>query len=126
MKDTKLTPRIAETAKGLWLVYVGFTLACVVAYWLAGMSWLDALMHGFTTMGLGGFSSHDASFAYLDSPAIEVVAIVFMLLAAHQLRHPFPRLAPAERRALPRAIPRPRRCCSCWRRSCCSSPATSS
>ena len=82
MKDTKLTPRIAETAKGLWLVYFGFTAACFIAYWLAGMSWLDALMHAFTTMGLGGFSSHDASFAHWDSPAIEAVAIVFMLLAA--------------------------------------------
>ena len=82
MKDTKLTPRIAETAKGLWLVYVGFTIACVLAYWLAGMSDLDALMHGFTTMGLGGFSTHDASFAYWDSPAIEAVAIAFMLVAA--------------------------------------------
>ena len=82
MKDTKLTPRIAETAKGMWLVYAGFTLACIAAYWLAGMSGLDALMHGFTTMGLGGFSSHDASYAYWDSPAIEAVAIAFMLVAA--------------------------------------------
>jgi trk/ktr system potassium uptake protein len=82
MKDTKLTPRIAETAKGLWLVYVGFTAACIVAYWLAGMSELDALMHGFTTMGLGGFSTHDASFAHWNSPAIEAVAIAFMLVAA--------------------------------------------
>src|SRR6185503_5761599 len=82
MKDTKLTPRIAETAKGLWLVYVGFTLACIIAYWLAGMNELDALMHGFTTMGLGGFSTHDASFAHWNSPAIEAVAIAFMLVAA--------------------------------------------
>jgi trk system potassium uptake protein TrkH len=82
MKDTKLTPRIAETAKGLWLVYVGFTLACAIAYWLAGMNALDALMHGFTTMGLGGFSTHDASYAYWDSPAIEAVAIAFMIVAA--------------------------------------------
>mgnify|MGYP001193206207 CR=1 FL=1 len=82
MKDTKLTPRIAETAKGLWLVYVGFTAACIAAYWLAGMGALDALMHGFTTMGLGGFSTHDASFAHWNSPAIEAVAIVFMLVAA--------------------------------------------
>jgi trk system potassium uptake protein TrkH len=82
MKDTKLTPRIAETAKGLWLVYVGFTLACILAYWLAGMTPIDALMHGFTTMGLGGFSSHDASFAHWNSPLIEAVAIVFMLIAA--------------------------------------------
>src|SRR5438067_547336 len=82
MKDTKLTPRIAETAKGLWLVYVGFTLACISAYWLAGMTGLDAVMHGFTTMGLGGFSTDDASFAYWNSPAIEAVAIAFMLVAA--------------------------------------------
>jgi trk system potassium uptake protein TrkH len=82
MKDTKLTPRIAETAKGLWLVYVGFTGACIVAYWLAGMNGLDALMHGFTTMGLGGFSTHDASFAHWNSPAIEAVAIAFMVVAA--------------------------------------------
>jgi trk system potassium uptake protein TrkH len=82
MKDTKLTPRIAETAKGLWLVYVAFTIACVTAYWLAGMDELDALMHGFTTMGLGGFSTHDASYAYWNSPAIEAVAIAFMLVAA--------------------------------------------
>jgi trk system potassium uptake protein TrkH len=82
MKDTKLTPRIAETAKGLWLVYVGFTIACVTAYWVAGMDELDALMHGFTTMGLGGFSTHDASYAYWNSPAIEAVAIAFMLVAA--------------------------------------------
>ena len=82
MKDTKLTPRIAETAKGLWLVYAGFTAACIGAYWLAGMSGLDAVMHGFTTMGLGGFSTHDASFAHWNSPAIEAVAIAFMLIAA--------------------------------------------
>jgi len=82
MKDTKLTPRIAETAKGLWLVYVGFTVACILAYWLAGMTPIDALMHGFTTMGLGGFSTHDASYAHWDSPAIEAVAMAFMLVAA--------------------------------------------
>jgi trk system potassium uptake protein TrkH len=82
MKDTKLTPRIAETAKGLWFVYFALTLACGLAYHWAGMSWLDAVMHAFTTMGLGGFSTHDASFAHWDSPRIELVAIVFMLIAA--------------------------------------------
>ncbi|MEK7361347.1 MAG: potassium transporter TrkG [Pseudomonadota bacterium] len=81
MKDTKLTPRIAETAKGLWLVYLGITVACILCYRLAGMTWLDAMMHAFTTMGLGGFSSHDASYGYWNSPAIEAVAIYFMLLA---------------------------------------------
>jgi len=82
MKDTKLTPRIAETAKGLWLVYFGLTAACLLAYRWAGMNWLDAAMHAFTTLGLGGFSTHDASYAHWNSPKVEAVAIVFMLLAA--------------------------------------------
>lgn len=81
MKENKLTPRIAETAKGLWLVYVGLTLTCAFAYKLAGMHWFDAIMHAFTTLGLGGFSSHDASYGYWDSPLIEMVAIFFMLVA---------------------------------------------
>jgi len=81
MKDTKLTPRIAETAKGLWLVYVIITVACLLAFRLAGMNWRDAMMHAFSTMGLGAFSSHDASFGYWNSPAIDAVAIYFMLLA---------------------------------------------
>jgi trk system potassium uptake protein TrkH len=82
MKDTKLTPRITETAKGLWRVYFLLTAACGVAYWLAGMSVMDAVIHAFTTIGLGGFSSHDASFAHWNSPLIETVAIVFMLAAS--------------------------------------------
>ncbi len=81
MKENKLTPRIAETAKGLWLVYAGLTLACMAAYKWAGMNWFDAVMHAFTTLGLGGFSSHDASYGYWDSPLIEFVAIIFMLIA---------------------------------------------
>jgi trk system potassium uptake protein TrkH len=82
MKDEKLTPRITETAKGLWGVYALISLACVVAFHLAGMNWFDAVMHMFTTMGLGGFSSHDASFGFWNSPAIEAVAIAFMLIAS--------------------------------------------
>lgn len=81
MKDAKLTPRIAETAKGLWLVYLGVSIACIVGYRWAGMSWFDAVCHGFSTMGLGGFSTHDASFGFFNSPAIEGVAVVFMLIA---------------------------------------------
>jgi trk system potassium uptake protein TrkH len=81
MKDTKLTPRITETAKGLYLVYVGISIACGLSYWLAGMTPFDAVMHTFSTMGLGGFSSHDASFAYWNSPAIEAVTVTFMLVA---------------------------------------------
>ncbi len=81
MKDAKLTPRIAETARGLWVVYFVMSGACLLAYRWAGMSWADAFMHMCTTMGLGGFSSHDASFGHWNSPAIEWVAIVFMTLA---------------------------------------------
>lgn len=81
MKESKLTPRIAETAKGLWLVYVLLTLICAIAYRLAGMNGFDAVMHAFTTLGLGGFSSHDASYGYWNSPLVEFVAIVFMLLS---------------------------------------------
>ena len=81
MKDTRLTPRIAETARGLWSVYFVFSLACMLSYRYAGMSWPDAFMHTCTTMGLGGFSSHDASFAYWNSPQLEWVAIIFMALA---------------------------------------------
>jgi len=81
MKDSKLTPRIAETARGLWGVYFGLGLACMLAYRAAGMGWADAFMHMSSTIGLGGFSSHDASFGYWNSPQLEAVAIVFMLLA---------------------------------------------
>jgi trk system potassium uptake protein TrkH len=81
MKENALTPRMRETAKGLWTVYVFLTLLCIVGYWVAGMTWLDAVIHAFTTMPLGGYSSHDASFAYFDSPAIETVAVLFMLVA---------------------------------------------
>jgi trk system potassium uptake protein len=81
MKDAKLTPRIAETARGLWTVYFVLSAFCMLAYRWAGMSWPDAFMHMCTTMGLGGFSSHDASFGYWDSARIDLVAIVFMSLA---------------------------------------------
>ena len=81
MKDTALTPRITETARNLWLVYVSFTVACMLLLKLVGMSWLDAICHAFAAMGLGGFSTHDASIGYFDSPAIELVLMVFMLLA---------------------------------------------
>ena len=81
MKDARLTPRIKETAKALWTVYTVLTVLCLLAYVAAGMGWIDALVHAFTTMGLGGFSSHDASIGYFNSPAIECVAIVFMVIA---------------------------------------------
>lgn len=82
MKDATLTPRITETARNLWLVYLGITIACIVSLKIAGMSWFDSVCHAFSTMGLGGFSTHDASIGFFNSPAIEIVLIVFMLLAA--------------------------------------------
>ncbi len=81
MKDTKLTPRIAETARGLWAVYFGIALLCFFAYRAAGMGWADAFMHMCSTMGLGGFAAYDASFGYFNSPSIEAVAIFFMLVS---------------------------------------------
>lgn len=82
MKDATLTPRITETARNLWLVYLSITIACIVSLKVAGMTWFDAVCHAFATMGLGGFSTHDASVGFFNSPAIEFVLIVFMLLAA--------------------------------------------
>ncbi|HRD97108.1 MAG TPA: potassium transporter TrkG [Rubrivivax sp.] len=81
IKDQKLTPRIAETARGLWIVYFVTAAACLIAYHAAGMGWTDAFIHMCSTMGLGGFAAYDASFGYFQSPAIEAVAIVFMTLA---------------------------------------------
>ncbi len=81
LKETKLTPRIADTAKLLYAIYFSLSVLCLLAYRAAGMSWPDAVMHMFSTMGIGGFSSHDASFAYWDSPQIEAVAVIFMTLA---------------------------------------------
>lgn len=81
VKDTKLTPRITETAKALWYVYLAFTLLCMFGYMMAGMPWFDALCHAFSTVAIGGFSTHDLSIGYFDSTAIDIVAIVFMVLA---------------------------------------------
>lgn len=81
VKDTKLTPRITETAKALWYIYAALTIACALAYWIAGMSPFDAIAHSFSTVAIGGFSTHDASMGYFDSVAIEMVAVVFMILS---------------------------------------------
>jgi len=81
MKDSKLTPRITETAKALWYIYLSMTLVCAGLYWLAGMSVFDAVGHSFSTVAIGGFSTHDKSIAYFDSNMIEAVAMIFMLLA---------------------------------------------
>jgi trk system potassium uptake protein TrkH len=81
VKDTKLTPRITETAKALWYIYLALTIACALGYWAAGMSLFDAIAHSFSTVAIGGFSTHDASIGYFDSVAVEIVAVVFMVLS---------------------------------------------
>lgn len=82
MKDSKLTPRIEQTAKALWLVYAAITLACILCLWSAGMTWFDAICHAFSAMSLGGFSTHDASIGHFDSAPIEVVLTIFQVAAA--------------------------------------------
>jgi len=81
VKDTKLTPRITETAKALWYIYLGLTVVCAIFYLIAGMNLFDAICHSFSTVAIGGFSTHDASIGYFDSSFVEMVAIVFMFLA---------------------------------------------
>ena len=81
VKNNKLTPRITETAKGLWYVYLGLTVACALCYYYAGMTVFDAIGHAFSTIAIGGFSTHDASLGYFNSTPINLVAIVFMLLS---------------------------------------------
>lgn len=82
VKDTKLKPRIKETARALWMIYFGLTLACTFAYMLAGMSPFDALAHAYSTVSNGGFSTHDASIGHFRSQAVEMVCVVFMIIAA--------------------------------------------
>ncbi|MBT8061705.1 MAG: potassium transporter, partial [Gammaproteobacteria bacterium] len=75
------TPRITETAKALWYIYVGITVLCILSYAAAGMSMFDAIGHGFSTVAIGGFSTHDASIGHFESPLIEMIAVVFMFIA---------------------------------------------
>lgn len=82
MKDSKMTPRIADTAKHLWYIYVALTVLCAVSYWLAGMDVFDAISHSFATVAIGGFSTHDASLGYFDSTAVNMVCVVFLLISA--------------------------------------------
>ena len=81
VKDNKLTPRIAETAKALWYIYLGLTVICMLSYWAAGMSLFDAVCHAFSTVAIGGFSTHDASIGYFNSHTIEMICVVFMLIS---------------------------------------------
>lgn len=82
VKDNKLTPRINETAKALWYVYLGLTVLCTLAFWLAGMSLFDAIGHAFSAISTGGFSTHDASIGYFNSALIEIICIFFMIMGS--------------------------------------------
>ncbi len=82
VKESDLPPRIAQTAKALWMVYAGFSVACIIALRFAGMDWFDAICHAFSAMSLGGFSTHDNSVGFFNSVSIEVVLSIFQLLAA--------------------------------------------
>ncbi len=81
VKDSKLTPRITETAKALWYIYLTLTVACAISYWFAGMSAFDAICHAFSTIAIGGFSTHDASIGFYNNPVIDGVCGIFMLIA---------------------------------------------
>lgn len=82
VKDNKLTPRIAQTAKAFWYIYLGLTILCTFAYWIAGMNLFDAIGHAYSTVATGGFSTYDQSIGYFNSPLIEAVAIVFMFVGS--------------------------------------------
>ncbi|HBX35966.1 MAG TPA: potassium transporter [Pseudohongiella sp.] len=81
VKNDNLVPRLAETAKALWYIYLGLTVTCALAYWAAGMNLFDAICHSFTTVAIGGFSNYDASIGYFDSNIVNLIAVAFMFLA---------------------------------------------
>ena len=105
MKDSKLTPRITETAKALWYLYLGLTVACSLAFWGAGMTPFDAICHAFSTIAIGGYSTHDASMGYFNNTLIEMITVLFLLISganfalhftAWQNRKPFIYFADSE------------------------------
>lgn len=82
LKEQKMRPRIAETAKALWLIYLSLTVLCALAYWWAGMSGFDAISHSFATVAIGGFSTHDASIGYFNSDVINYITVFFLLISS--------------------------------------------
>ncbi|MDH2997766.1 potassium transporter [Pasteurellaceae bacterium LFhippo2] len=82
LKEQKMRPRIAETAKALWLIYLSLTVLCAFAFWLAGMSGFDAISHSFATVAIGGFSTHDASIGYFNSEIINYITVFFLLISS--------------------------------------------
>lgn len=105
VKDSKLTPRIAGTAKALWKIYLGITILCALLYWAAGMSLFDAIGHSYTTVSTGGLSTHDASLGYFKSTTIDMISIVFMFIAAANFSLHFLAVQSFSRGEFPKNIP---------------------
>jgi len=82
MGEQRLTPRIQETAKALWSIYLGLTVLCAIFYAVAGMSFFDAVSHAMSTVSIGGFSTYNNSIGHFNSITIEIICMVFMLLSA--------------------------------------------
>ena len=82
IKDNKISPRIAETAKSLWSIYLGLTVSCALLYYVAGMNLFDSIAHSFSTIAIGGFSTHNLSIGYFNNPMIEIICVFFMLISA--------------------------------------------
>lgn len=82
IKDNKISPRIAETAKSLWSIYLGLTVSCAFLYYVAGMNLFDAVAHSFSTIAIGGFSTHNLSIGYYNNSLIETICVFFMLISA--------------------------------------------
>lgn len=82
LKEQKMRPRIAETAKALWLIYLSLTILCALAFWWAGMSGFDAISHSFATVSIGGFSTYDGSIGHFQSSAINYITVFFLLVSS--------------------------------------------
>lgn len=80
-KDSKMQPRIAQTAKTLWFIYIFLTALCAACLWLAGMNVFDAISHSFSTISMGGFSTHDDNLAYFNNAAINYITTLFVILS---------------------------------------------
>ena len=82
MGEQRLTPRIQETAKALWSIYLGLTILCAIFYGIAGMSFFDAVSHAMSTVSIGGFSTYNDSIGHFNNLTIEIICMMFMLLSA--------------------------------------------
>jgi len=81
VNDAKMTPRIAETAKALWSIYLSLTVACLLSFWLGGMGLFDAVCHSFATVSIGGFSTYNDSIGHFHSTVIDFITVVFLLVS---------------------------------------------